>query len=99
MCKKRFLDISTPVRCEKGLRREYRIRNYLRKFYVRLRTGIRLTREEVCGNLVACCKFGVLICRQLIEREGDYQVFKKESAEKSLKSDLLVCWLICMWFR
>lgn len=41
----------------------------------------------------------VLICRQLIEREGDYQLFKKEPAQKGYKSDLLVYWLICMWFR
>jgi len=33
----------------------------------------------------------VLICRQLIECEGDYQLFKKESAQKGYKNDLLVC--------
>ena len=53
--KKRFVDISTLVRYEKGLRREYKIRICLRKCYVRLRTGIDLAQEKVHGNRVACC--------------------------------------------
>jgi len=54
--KKRFLGISTLVRCEKGLRGEYKIRISLRKLYVTLRTGIHLAQKEVCGNRVACWK-------------------------------------------
>jgi hypothetical protein len=99
MSKKMFLDISTLVRCEKGLRREYKIRFYLRKIVCQAQnwnsscSGGRVWKPS--GLLQA----GVLICRQLIERKGDYQLFKKESAQKGYKSDLSVCWLICMWFR
>jgi hypothetical protein len=58
MSKKRFLGIWTLVRCEKGLRRKYKIRIYLRTFDVRLRNGIHLAEEEVCGNRVASSKIG-----------------------------------------
>jgi hypothetical protein len=66
--------------------------------------------EERRGRNSSCCggsvwkpssllQGRVLICSQLIRSECYSQLFEKGSAHKGYKSELLVCWLICLWFR
>ena len=96
MSKRRFLDISTLVMCEKGLRREYKIRNYLRKCYARLRTGIHLTQYEVCGNRVACCKLRFLFVGNWLNVKATIS-FLRKNLRRAVRKVIFwfVSWFVC----